>query len=263
MVNLDKCFQRFKLWHQQLPRFKHFYAIKANNDPVILKLYSHLGTGFDCASTGEIEQILSLGVSPDRIIFANPCKDKLSLKHACEKGVYKMTCDNDYELRKIKQTHSKARVLLRIKTNDSSAKWPLGIKFGADFKRSLELIDLAHQLEIDLAGVAFHVGCSNLKPNFREEIQNCRKLFDYALEKYGVKMNLIDIGGGFTGLEYEDDIFRQTAFEINNAVSEFFPIGLFSHVQLIAEPGRFLCESALTLCTKIIGMLFRRIAIFW
>ena len=94
---------------------------------------------------------------------------------------------------------------------------------------------------------------SNLKPCFREEIQKCRLLFDYALENHSIKMDIVDIGGGFTGLEVEDELFRETATIINSSLDEFFPSSRFGHVKIIAEPGRFLCESALTICTKIIA----------
>jgi diaminopimelate decarboxylase len=33
-----------------------------------------LGAGFDCASPGEIDAVLALGVPPERIIYAHPVK---------------------------------------------------------------------------------------------------------------------------------------------------------------------------------------------
>ena len=50
-------------------------AVKANCDLPTLKILASLGCGFDCASKGEIETVLSLGVPPSDIIYANPCKD--------------------------------------------------------------------------------------------------------------------------------------------------------------------------------------------
>jgi len=49
-------------------------AVKSNPDINIVRALAQLGCGFDCASKSEIEEVLSIGVSPDRIIFANPCK---------------------------------------------------------------------------------------------------------------------------------------------------------------------------------------------
>ena len=55
-------------------------AVKCNPDMVVLKLLEHLGANFDCASKGEIKTILDMGVSPERIIFANPCKQTSYIK---------------------------------------------------------------------------------------------------------------------------------------------------------------------------------------
>lgn len=54
----------------------HGAAIKSNPDMAIVRTLAMLGAGFDCASKQEIEQVLSIGVSPKRIIFANPTKGK-------------------------------------------------------------------------------------------------------------------------------------------------------------------------------------------
>ena len=49
-------------------------AVKCNTDHEVLRLLAKLGANFDCASKSELKSILDLGVSPDRIIYANPCK---------------------------------------------------------------------------------------------------------------------------------------------------------------------------------------------
>ena len=49
-------------------------AVKAGFYPAMVKIYASLGFGFDCASKGEIEGVLSLGVNPTDIVYANPFK---------------------------------------------------------------------------------------------------------------------------------------------------------------------------------------------
>lgn len=46
--------------------------MKCNPDHEVLRLLAALGTGFDCASKQEIEQVLNIGVDPSRIIYAQP-----------------------------------------------------------------------------------------------------------------------------------------------------------------------------------------------
>ena len=256
MVDLDNVFLRFKLWQAFLPRIKPFYAIKSNNDNMIVKLLSHIGVNFDCASKGEIEQVLELGVSPTEIVYANPCKQDSSLRFAFEKGVDLMTFDNELELYKIRDNHPNAKCLLRIKTDDSKSLHKLSTKFGADEKTSLLLIKKAQRLRLDLVGIAFHVGCSNMNACvFREEIRKSRELFDYALNNFGIEMNVLDIGGGFLGSQSQSDNFKEFAQQLNRIIDEFFPHSLLpsKNLRIIAEPGRFFCESSQTLCSKVIA----------
>jgi ornithine decarboxylase len=193
---------------------------------MILKLLLYLGAGFDCASKSEIEQILEMGVSPEKIIFANPCKEDNYIKYAHESGIKLMTFDNEEELLKIKANHSNAEVLLRIKTDDSKAKWGLSCKFGADTKSSHQLIELAKKLDMNLVDIAFHMGGSNVDPNFRGEIKKARELFDFARDFYGFEMYILDIGGGFPGFESEDELFKKMASEISRDLDDFFPLDL-------------------------------------
>ena len=51
----------------------------------------------------EIEAALNLGVTPDRIIYAHPCKIQSHLIYAAEKGIRMMTFDTTSELEKVKR----------------------------------------------------------------------------------------------------------------------------------------------------------------
>ena len=57
-----------------------FAAVKCNSDPGLLYVLAQLGAGFDCASKEEIRSILDLGVTPERIIYAQPAKQLSHLK---------------------------------------------------------------------------------------------------------------------------------------------------------------------------------------
>ena len=101
-------------WQRLCPSVEPFYAVKCNNDPAILQTLALLGTGFDCASRAEIDQVLQMGVSPERIIFANPCKIKSHVEFAKQKEVAMMTFDDEHELEKIKKIYPDAKLVLRI-----------------------------------------------------------------------------------------------------------------------------------------------------
>ena len=57
-----------------MPRVELFYAVKVNCDKEILKTCVQRGTGFDAASESEFKRMLSMGVDPSNIIYANPIK---------------------------------------------------------------------------------------------------------------------------------------------------------------------------------------------
>ena len=51
----------------------------------------------------EMEAALNLGATPDRIIYAHPCKMRSHLTYAAEKGIKMMTFDTISELNKVKK----------------------------------------------------------------------------------------------------------------------------------------------------------------
>lgn len=57
----------------------------------------------------EIKKMLDIGVSPSRIVFANPCKTVPHLRFAATQSVDLMTFDNMMELEKVKKHYPQAR----------------------------------------------------------------------------------------------------------------------------------------------------------
>lgn len=225
----------------------HMTAIKCNPDPYIIRLLAALGAGFDCASNGEINQVLGIGgINPDRIIFANPCKAVSFVRNAAKVGVDKMTFDNADELYKIARAHPKAKLVVRILTDDSKSLCAFGIKFGAPLSTVPGLLAKAKELNLDVIGVSFHVGSGCYDPSvYTDAIFRARVVFDMAKE-VGYDMNLLDVGGGF-----EDALFEQAATILTEAIDRAFPNR--RSLKLIAEPGRFFVSKAFSLATNIIA----------
>jgi len=240
-------------WKQNLPRFTPFYAIKCNNDPYVLRIMVSLGTSFDCASLEEIKTMLSYGVPPEKIIFANPCKAVSHLKYAAENGVTKMTFDNADELYKIKKYHPNCELVIRIHVDDSKSICQLGIKFGVPLGKTRPLLELAKALDLNVVGVSFHVGsgCTD-SSSYSDAIKRARDVFSEA-EELDFKFNLLDIGGGFPGFSgVQNGVsieFEEIANVINNAVNQYF--NSYADLQLISEPGRYFTASAFSLVANI------------
>jgi ornithine decarboxylase len=219
-------------------------AVKCNPDTQVIRLLAELGTGFDCASKAEIEQVLKLNIDPNRIIYAQPCKTNSYVRYAAAQGVKQMTFDNTDELYKIKKLFPDAELFLRISTDDSSSLCRLSLKFGAAMDSTEGLLSLAKELALNVVGVSFHVGSGASDPTaFWKAVQDARLVFDQAGD-YGFNMQTLDVGGGFSS-----DTFEAMAAVLREALDEFMP----AHINIIGEPGRYYVSSAFTLATHIIA----------
>lgn len=250
IVDLGVLRQQVERWRSLMPRVEMFYAIKCNPNPVMLKVLVSMGVNFDCASMSEIKTVMRLGVTPDRIIFANPCKLASHIAFARTARVKMTTFDNEDELRKIKRIFPAARLVLRIATDDSAAAHSrLSVKFGARESEWANLIKVAKDLKLRLIGVSFHVGsgCSDAKA-YELALRASRKVFDMAAEA-GFKMELLDIGGGFPGTDTGVPTFQQIADVVNPTLASLFP----ENIRVIAEPGRYVAMRTHTLAVTIHG----------
>lgn len=245
-ADLSKVLLQHERWLRCLPGVEPFYAVKCNPDPYVLRLLSALGTGFDCASHGEISQVLALGVDPSRVIFANPCKATSFVRHAAKAGVDMMTFDNQDELFKIARAHPGAKLVIRILTDDSKSLCRLGLKFGAPLVTVPPLLAKAKELGLNVIGVSFHVGSGCFDSNaFADAVMRARAVFEMGAEA-GYRFSLLDVGGGF-----EDGNFEATAQVLRDALVRYFPDR--SGIRVIAEPGRFYVSGAFSLAANIIA----------
>lgn len=246
VCDLGKIERLLKIWRQNLPRVHPFYAVKCNPDPHVLKLLASLGVNFDCASKGEIDLVLSLGVDPSRIIYAHPCKTGSFLRHSKKQNVQLTTFDNADELYKLKKYHPGCRLLLRIITDDESAQCRLSTKYGAPLSSVKNLLELARELELDIAGVSFHVGSgASDNESLIKAVRDARHTFDLG-SQLGFNMQILDVGGGFS---YES--FNTASQALRVALDQYFPVS--SNVEIIAEPGRYFVANAFTLATHVIA----------
>ncbi|KAL6879102.1 pyridoxal-dependent decarboxylase [Trichoderma novae-zelandiae] len=246
VADLGEVYRQHLRWKRHLPRIKPFYAVKCNPDPKVLQLLAALGTGFDCASKGEIEQVLGLGVSPNHIIYAQPCKTNSYVRYVKSMGVKQMTFDNADELQKIAKLFPGADLFLRIMTDDTSSLCRLSMKFGAPMDTTDSLLALAKELGLNIVGVSFHVGSGASDPAaFRKAVVDAHTVFRQA-RAYGFHLRVLDVGGGFCG-----ETFETMAAVLDDALAEFFPSGC--GVDIIAEPGRFYVATAFTIACNIIA----------
>ncbi|XP_063046979.1 ornithine decarboxylase 1-like [Engraulis encrasicolus] len=251
VADLGDVVRKHLRWTRALPRVQPYYAVKCNPSRAVVMALAALGAGFDCASKAEIQLVQSVGVSSERIIYANPCKQLSHLQYALQHGAHTMTFDNEEELLKIARCHGNAKLVLRITTDDSTALISLSVKFGAPLRKCRVLLERARQLSLEVVGVSFHVGSGCTDPKtYSQAIADAHHVFQLGAE-LGFNMRLLDIGGGYPGTEHAKLKFEECVAVINPALDRYFPAG--SGVKVIAEPGCYFVASAYTLAVNVIA----------
>uniref|UniRef100_A0A8C5KX51 Antizyme inhibitor 1-like n=1 Tax=Jaculus jaculus TaxID=51337 RepID=A0A8C5KX51_JACJA len=228
--DLGKIVKKHSQWQNVVAQIKPFYTVTCSPPPAVLEILAALGTGFACSSKNEMVLVQELGVSPENIIYISPGKQVSQIKYAARVGVNIMTCDSEIELKKIAQHHPNAKI------------------FGATLKNCRHLLECAKELDVQIIGVKFHVSsaCKESQVYVHALCDACC-VFDMAGE-FGFTMNMLDIGGGFTGTELQLE-------EVNHIISPlldiYFPEG--SGIKIISEPGSYFVSSAFTLAVNIIA----------
>lgn len=253
VLSLKQIEKSYKQLKKYLPRVRVFYAIKSNPHPEILKTMINLGSSFDVASDGEIRTLHDMGVAGERMIYANPVKMGVGFKACQECGVSKMTFDSASEIDKIKASCPKATVLLRLRIDNSSAHVDLNKKFGASRENALALMQQAKAAGLDIAGVAFHVGSQTVSADpYLHALDIAREVFEEA-KAAGLELRILDIGGGFPIPEPKVRFnLPEMLKQINARLDEDFP-----GIDIWAEPGRYICGTAVNLITSVIGVTER------
>ena len=250
VVNLDHAKSRFRIWKDALPNVSPYYAVKCNPNSRVLSLFAELGMGFDVASVSEIDAVLDCGGDPKDIIYANPVKETSQIWKATERKVDLTTFDSHEELEKIARHHPETKLLLRLLPDDSSARCPMGKKYGAPVGAFRSLLSRAAQLNLRVEGVSFHVGSGNTNPRaWGHAMRLARHAFDIAAsDPHMTNMTTLNIGGGFPS---DLDLFDDVARVVRDTSKELFPHE--TNTRIIAEPGRYFAEGLQTLAVNVIG----------
>ena len=250
VASLDKIEENYEFLRKHLPRVRIFYAMKANPAVSILERLDKLGAHSDVASAGEMEFLQRMGISGEHMIYANPVKTPQGLACAAKAGVQRFTFDDESEVAKMAAAVPGAEVLVRICVVNQKALVDLNTKFGVVPQKALQLLQLAQAAGLKPGGVCFHVGSQSLSAEaYEEALLVCRRIFDDAAA-IGMNLSKLDIGGGFPVPSTAE--LPVAPADIMDAIQRQLD-RLFPDTEVWAEPGRFLCGTAVNLVTSVIG----------
>ena len=193
---------------------KVHYAIKANNNPVILATIAKAGFGADCVSGGEIKAALKAGFTPSDICYAGVGKTDDEILLGLNEGIGCFNVESIEELEIISQiasSHGKvADVALRVNPNIDAHTHHFittGLeenKFGIDLRLLDAAVELATTLPgLRLKGLHFHIGS---QITTMEPFALLCERVNGLIEKYaqrGIEFPTINVGGGL-GIDYDD-----------------------------------------------------------
>jgi ornithine decarboxylase len=231
---------------------KIYYAVKANPSIEILTLLRDRNINFDIASIYELDRVLSLGISPDRICFGNTIKKSKDVRYFYEKGVRMYATDSEADIRSIAKAAPGSKIYTRILTEGTfTADWPLSKKFGCQADMAMDLIIMAKNLGLVPCGVSFHVGSQQRDIGaWDAAIGKVKVIFERLMDEDGIDLKMINLGGGFPAnyltKTNELELYSQ---EITRFLTESFGENL---PEIILEPGRSLVGNAGVLVSEVV-----------
>lgn len=250
----------FRVFDQAFAGMPHLvcYAVKANSNLAVLRLFINQGSGVDIVSGGELYRALKAGVHPGKVVYSGVGKRPDEIRFALEQGILMFNIESPQELLAINQIAGelgqRARISLRVNPDVDPQTHPYistGLKqnkFGINIEKSLSAYRLAKDLpHLQIVGVACHIGSqlTQLSP-FLETLARLKELIG-LLRREGIGIQYLDLGGGL-GIQYHQET-PPHPLEYGQGIQEELA-GL--QCTLILEPGRVLVGNAGILVTKVL-----------
>jgi len=250
ILDCDQIIKQFNALSNALPDVKLFYAIKALPHPAAIQTLDALGAGFDIATTGEIELLRTQSTHARQTIHTHPIKRDKDIRDALRFGCTTFVIDNIWELEKFIAYRHRVGLLVRVSFPNPNTPIDLSRKFGCREDEVSILIQKAQSLGLHVKGLSFHAGsqCPDAS-NHVYAIEQCAKIIADVYQNAGKLLSILDIGGGFP-VEYMQKTMDIESFciPIRNALKK-----LPEHIQIIAEPGRYLCAPAMKAVSSVMG----------
>jgi diaminopimelate decarboxylase len=232
------------------------FALKANSNSALIRLFAKQGSGADVVSGGELFRALKAGVPAKKIVYAGVGKTEDEIRYALKNKILMFNAESESELREIDriagEMRVKAPVALRINPDIDPQTHPYistGLKkhkFGIPIEDALEYYKFARSLKnIVVIGIHKHIGSQLTKISpFVDSLKRLLLLID-ELAKNGIRIDYLDIGGGL-GITYLDEEPPHP----KDLAKKILPMLKNRDITLIMEPGRSLVGNAGILITK-------------
>jgi len=263
MYSEERVTSNFNAYKKALDGLKYIigYAVKANNNLIIMKHLQQLGSGAVLVSGNELKLAETAGFDPSKIIFNGNGKLPWELELAVDSGVL-INIDSEFDFENIVAAATKvnkvARVLLRINPNVDPQVHPYistglaGSKFGIRNTHLQWFLDeIKKQSKVQLVGVHSHLGSTIAKVSVFSDAAIIMCDFIKRINAEGFKLQYLNIGGGL-GIDYKhagDALPTPTDLidTVRSIVKEM-------DLTLVIEPGRSMVATSCALVNTVTGV---------
>jgi diaminopimelate decarboxylase len=250
--------RHFKAYDEAFDGKHHIicFALKANSNSAVIRLFAKHGAGADVVSGGELFRALKAGIPAKKIVYAGVGKTADEIRFALKSKILMFNVESENELREIDRIAAdmkvKASIALRINPDIDPQTHPYistGLKkhkFGIPIDDALEHYKFAKSLKnIAVVGIHKHIGSQLTKISpFVDALKRILILID-ELAKSDIRIDFLDIGGGL-GITYLDEQPPQP----RDLAGQILPLLEGRDVTVVMEPGRSLVGNAGILVTK-------------
>lgn len=273
LYDLNKVTEKINLLQKNMPKnIRIFYSVKANPHDKIIK---HMGNntyikGMEVASLGELDRGLRCFNLKD-MIFAGPGKTPYEIRKAIQKKIGYFVVESFLEALRIQQIAKEEKVrlvniLIRININykskasldykSGSTQLTSGFssKLGIDEDKIYSTLKLFQKPDrLVILGVHVMTGSEELNyENLLDYFEHVFLLIN-KLKKIGLKVKIIDFGGGF-GIDYESKNKELNIISLGEEMDVLIKKFGFEKKTIIFELGKYLVGESGFYVTEIIDI---------
>lgn len=233
------------------------YSVKANSNLAVLALLAQLGAGFDIVSGGELARVLAAGGEAGKTVFSGVGKSDAEIALALENAIYCINVESEAELQRVdavaRRMGRRAPIALRVNPDIDAKTHPYistGLrenKFGVPHADAPRLYARAAAMPgIEVVGIGCHIGSQLTRSAPYAEAAGRLAALAGVIERAGVPLRHIDIGGGI-GIRYHDETPEPIGSFLDGALGV-----LAGHKQtVLVDPGRSIVGNSGILLTRV------------
>ena len=237
------------------------YSIKSCSNLSICKMLAERGSGMDVVSGGELSRAQQIGADMSKIVYAGVGKTDDEIRQAIKAGIGWFNIESEAEFENISRIAGElgmtANGALRVnpdvsdeETHEKTTTGKKETKFGVDIDRAKRFFAAyGKDPNLKLNAIHTHIGSPIYSPE--PYVRALHKTFELIadLEKTGIKITAIDIGGGFAAdyVTAKSPSAADYAEQIVPLLQPFVDGG----GKVILEPGRSIACNAGVLLTRV------------